>query len=491
MWVVALRLFPHSDQEGTQALEGTHSGLKGGVIRPAKRVIGRRVDWLCYTLLDDVIPDYERRSILRAAGYVSDHQQARQVSAAVSKARLVGACSVVAHASGTRVTVLSMSRAGHGHEVLQPATPWSTCSCEAGSRGQLCWHQVRAAFAVKGDSPDTLKLFASGMVGRAVRRPAGAGGNDQPEGVGPQPGFDPDQLRLDFEALLQGVSHKATQSVAAAVHPAAAAAGAAAGTAVSHSASVMPPDAGGGHLQEVLDATQQPPATSPQFVPPSDDKVSDVRLKPFHEQLSQRNRRKPAAAAASTAAAAAAHGVSAQPLTSTRKPKEKVSQNPLHRLQLAADQAQAATAATAAAAQQLVSTASDNAPSQPQSVAQQQQQQQQQPPAVHAAHTSLHVAALGALPVPPAGRGLGITQGAAVQQQVHAQQQLLLSLQAQQQPRAALPPAAVQQQILAQQQLLLHLQAQQQPRAALPPGAAQMTSQQQAQAIQQQQQQQR
>jgi len=94
-------------------------------------VIGRRVDWLCFTLLDDVIPDYERRCILRAAGYVSDHQQVRQVSAGASKARLVGACSVVAHANGNRVAMLSMSCAGHGHEVLQPATPWSTCSCEA------------------------------------------------------------------------------------------------------------------------------------------------------------------------------------------------------------------------------------------------------------------------------------------------------------------------------------------------------------------------
>lgn len=97
MWVVALRLFPHSDQEGSQALEGLHSGLKGGAMRGVKRIVGRRGDWLVHTVFEDVLPHYQRNATLRAAGF-GGNQQAAVVARALDTARMVPDCRVIKHA---------------------------------------------------------------------------------------------------------------------------------------------------------------------------------------------------------------------------------------------------------------------------------------------------------------------------------------------------------------------------------------------------------
>lgn len=358
-----MRLFPHSDQEGTQALEGTHSGVKGGVIRPAKRVIVRRCDWLCHTLLDDVIPDYERRAVLRAAGFDSKPQQARAIAATIAKARLVPD-SHLAVLGTSRVSVRSLSDATLLHEVLQPGTAWSTCSCLAGARGQVCYHQVRAAMAVQGDTPATLQLFSAGHVGIAVRRPALCTAQEQGAGQAVRPQYDPLQLKQDFEVLLRssmasGASARlqapssSQQPGAVAAQPAAGAPAAAAAAAVGTAASsatartVATSEAGPGVQQHEDWAEHNEPSQG--YVASQGGVISDVRLKPILEQAAQRHRRRQSGSSGSNVAAAT-RLAAPQCLVRTKQPTKKPQQSTEQLLRMAAQKAAVAAAPAPAAA---------------------------------------------------------------------------------------------------------------------------------------------
>lgn len=169
---MALRLFPHDEQEGTQAMEGFHSGFKATFIRPTKALVGRRLDWLIKTLVDDAEPEYRRRMVLKQHGYVLKSHLQHTVAAALEQAAAIPECLVTVHSSKQRVAVASLSRMHVAHEVLNPNTVWSSCTCERGCRGVVCGHQVRAAMAVSGlDISSIAQRFTKQCVALGTSKP--------------------------------------------------------------------------------------------------------------------------------------------------------------------------------------------------------------------------------------------------------------------------------------------------------------------------------
>lgn len=58
MWVVGARRIPHVGQNTNAAIESYQSNLKSILNSTRKHFVGRRMDWLIYHLLKDVITHY-------------------------------------------------------------------------------------------------------------------------------------------------------------------------------------------------------------------------------------------------------------------------------------------------------------------------------------------------------------------------------------------------------------------------------------------------
>ncbi len=83
MWCVGARKIPHAGQNTNAAIESYHSNLKS-ILNSAKgRFVGRRMDWLIYHLIGEVLTHYWYGVQCKVFGYIQNRKHEEIVASAI------------------------------------------------------------------------------------------------------------------------------------------------------------------------------------------------------------------------------------------------------------------------------------------------------------------------------------------------------------------------------------------------------------------------
>jgi hypothetical protein len=94
MWCISNRAIPHAGQNTNAAIESYHGNLKSILKSSRERFDGRRLDWLIYHLVGDVVTHYWYAVQCKLFGFVRNKNQERIVATAVVRARGIPDCVV-------------------------------------------------------------------------------------------------------------------------------------------------------------------------------------------------------------------------------------------------------------------------------------------------------------------------------------------------------------------------------------------------------------
>jgi hypothetical protein len=94
MWCISNCTIPHAWQNTNAAIESYHGNLKSILKSSRERFDGRRLDWLIYHLVGDVVTHYWYAVQCKLFGFVRNKNQERIVATAVVRARGIPDCVV-------------------------------------------------------------------------------------------------------------------------------------------------------------------------------------------------------------------------------------------------------------------------------------------------------------------------------------------------------------------------------------------------------------
>lgn len=105
---------------------------------------GRRVDWLCNQLLEDVARKFLHGQHIKAAGFQRNAAIEALVHASALRALSISDTDVsLPKQAGEPAFVCSSASEGVEHTVCNPGSAEATCSCVHSQRGNLCKHLIK------------------------------------------------------------------------------------------------------------------------------------------------------------------------------------------------------------------------------------------------------------------------------------------------------------------------------------------------------------
>ena len=84
--------YPHAGQNTNVAIESYHSNLKSILNLANERFVGRRMNWLIYHLIGEVLTHYWYGVECKAFGYVRNHKYKGIVASAITHASTISIC---------------------------------------------------------------------------------------------------------------------------------------------------------------------------------------------------------------------------------------------------------------------------------------------------------------------------------------------------------------------------------------------------------------
>jgi hypothetical protein len=84
--------YPHVGQNTNVAIESYHSNLKSILNLANERFVGRRMNWLIYHLIGEVLTHYWYGVECKAFGYVRNHKYKGIVASAITHASTISIC---------------------------------------------------------------------------------------------------------------------------------------------------------------------------------------------------------------------------------------------------------------------------------------------------------------------------------------------------------------------------------------------------------------
>lgn len=166
MWVKGFRNMPHANQDTNAAVESYHANLKALLRMSRSKFDGRRVDWLIYHLLKDVLIHYWYAVQLKLYGFIKNGKAEGIVASAVIRAEeipdeLVKICEeqdIAYVASQTNFPAIWV--------VTSPNSDWAHCNCPLGMRGNICKHVVKVFRMINADAhPGDIIRYAGTLRG--------------------------------------------------------------------------------------------------------------------------------------------------------------------------------------------------------------------------------------------------------------------------------------------------------------------------------------
>ena len=143
MWVKGFRNMPHANQDTNAAVESYHANLKAILRASRQKFDGRRVDWLVYHLLRDVLIHYWYAVQCKLYGFIKNGKAEGIVASAVIRAEEIPDEHVGIDEEQDVAYVVSQTNFPVIWVVTSPNSDWAHCSCPLDMRGNVCKHAVK------------------------------------------------------------------------------------------------------------------------------------------------------------------------------------------------------------------------------------------------------------------------------------------------------------------------------------------------------------
>ena len=144
MWVTGNRNFPHCGQDTNAAIESYHANLKSILRESRQKLNGRRMDWLVFHLIGDILTHYWYGVQCKLYGFVKNRKLEGIVAGAVLRTREIPDNYVFMYPDEKDVAlVISVNNYPAVWTVTCPNSTWAQCDCPMGMRGNICKHQVK------------------------------------------------------------------------------------------------------------------------------------------------------------------------------------------------------------------------------------------------------------------------------------------------------------------------------------------------------------
>ena len=140
----ASRSLPHASQDTNGSIEAYHGFLKIRFLGAYKRLVGRRIDWLIYTLTSSVVSHYWYAQMMKNIGFIRNTNIKGLVENSFEKALSIPNDHVIYDNNHMEcVQVQSISKPGVIYKVYGASTDWACCTCRNAELGNICKHQIK------------------------------------------------------------------------------------------------------------------------------------------------------------------------------------------------------------------------------------------------------------------------------------------------------------------------------------------------------------
>ena len=144
MWVTGNRNFPHCGHDTNAAIESYHANLKSILTQSRQKLCGRRMDWLVYHLIGDVLTHYWYGVQCKLYGFIKNRKAEGIVAGAVLRAREIPDEYVSIYPDDRDIAlVLSVNNYPNVWIVTCPNSIWAQCNCPLAMRGNICKHAMK------------------------------------------------------------------------------------------------------------------------------------------------------------------------------------------------------------------------------------------------------------------------------------------------------------------------------------------------------------
>ena len=164
MWCVGTREIPHVGQNTNAAIESYHSNLKSILNSGKKIFIGRRMDWLIYHLIGEVLTHYWYGVQCKAFGYVRNHKHEGIVASAIIRASTIPDTNVLICLEDNVAYVGSVNNRPKVWTIHSPNSKWAQCDCPIASQGMICKHVVKVFKMLHLDIEDGVIVHEAGTL---------------------------------------------------------------------------------------------------------------------------------------------------------------------------------------------------------------------------------------------------------------------------------------------------------------------------------------
>jgi hypothetical protein len=143
MWCAAARRIPHAGQNTNAALESYHSNLKRILNSSKERLVGRRMDWLIYHLMGDVVTHYWYGVQCKAFGFIRNTKQEGIIVKTIIRANVIPDTNVFIRLDENVAYVGSINNRPKVWTIRYPDSEWAQCNCPIAQEGIMCKHTVK------------------------------------------------------------------------------------------------------------------------------------------------------------------------------------------------------------------------------------------------------------------------------------------------------------------------------------------------------------
>ena len=165
MWITGNRNFPHCGQDTNAAVESYHANLKSILTQTRQKLSGRRMDWLIYHLIGDVLTHYWYAVQCKLYGFIKNRKAEGIVAGAVLRAREIPDDYVSIYPDAQDIAlVVSVNNYPSVWTVTCPDSVWAQCDCPLGKRGNICKHCVKVFKSLHPDVEDAFIIRHAGTL---------------------------------------------------------------------------------------------------------------------------------------------------------------------------------------------------------------------------------------------------------------------------------------------------------------------------------------
>ena len=162
MWCAAARRIPHAGQNTNAAIESYHSNLKSILNSSKERFVGRRMDWLIYHLMGDVLTHYWYGVQCKAFGFIRNTKQEGIVVTAIIRANAIPDTNVLICMDEDVAYVASINNRPKVWTIHSPDSEWAQCDCPIAKEGMICKHTVKVFKMLHPDVQDGVTFREAG-----------------------------------------------------------------------------------------------------------------------------------------------------------------------------------------------------------------------------------------------------------------------------------------------------------------------------------------